>query len=119
VTVPAPIVYFEIAGPKAAALGAFYAEVFDWQIDAGSGVPASSTGGLRGALREDPAEKIVYLGVADIDAALARIEAAGGVVILPRTVAPGIGAYALFLDPAGNRLGLAELGGDVDRHRGV
>jgi hypothetical protein len=108
-TVPAPIVYFEIAGPKGAGLREFYAEVFEWRIDAASGVPASSTGGLRGGLREDPAEKILYLGVPDIDAALARIEAAGGIVILPRTVVPGIVTYALFLDPAGNRLGLAEL----------
>jgi len=111
--VPAPIVYFEIAGPRGAGLREFYAEVFDWQIDATSAVPASSTGGLRGGLRDDPAEKILYLGVPDIDAALARIEAAGGVAIVPRTVVPGVVTYALFLDPAGNRLGLAELGGDA------
>ncbi|HUO80023.1 MAG TPA: VOC family protein [Steroidobacteraceae bacterium] len=107
---PAPIVYFEIAGPRAAGLPGFYGEVFGWPADAGS-VPASATGGLCGALREDPAEKVLYLGVADIDAALGRIEAAGGVVVLPRTVVPGVRAYALFLDPAGNRLGLVEQGG--------
>jgi uncharacterized protein len=110
VTVPAPIVYFEIAGPAGAGLRAFYSEVFDWTVDAASGVSASSTGGLRGGLRDDPAEKIIYLGVADIDAALARVEAAGGVVVLPRTVVPGVVTFALFLDPAGNRLGLAEFG---------
>jgi len=106
--VPAPIVYFEIAGPHGAGLREFYATVFDWSIDAAAGVSASSTGGLRGGLRDDPAEKIFYLGVPDIDAALARIEAAGGVTVLPRTVVPGVVTFALFLDPAGNRLGLAE-----------
>ena len=108
---PAPIVYFEIAGPAAAGLREFYASVFDWSIDAASGVSAASTGGLRGGLRDDPSEKIFYLGVPDIPAALDRIEAAGGVVIVPRTVVPGVVTFALFLDPAGNRLGLAELGG--------
>jgi predicted enzyme related to lactoylglutathione lyase len=111
--VPAPIVYFEIAGPRGAGLREFYAGVFDWQIDATAAVPAASTGGLRGGLREDPAEKIFYLGVPDINAALERIEAAGGIVILPRTVVPGVVTYALFLDPAGNRLGLAELAGSA------
>ena len=105
---PAPIVYFEIAGPKGAGLRDFYAQVFDWQVDAASGIPAATTGGLRGGFRDDPAEKIFYLGVPDIDAALTRIEAAGGVIVLPRTVVPGVVTFALFLDPAGNRLGLAE-----------
>ncbi len=105
---PAPIVYFEIAGPRAAGLREFYAAAFDWHVDAGSGIDAAQTGGLRGGLRDDPAEKIFYLGVPDIEAALARIEAAGGIVILPRTVVPGVVTFALFLDPAGNRLGLAE-----------
>jgi predicted enzyme related to lactoylglutathione lyase len=52
----------------------------------------------------------LYLGVPDIDQALKQIEEAGWQVVLPRTVVPGVVTFALFLDPAGNRLGLAELG---------
>ena len=73
-------------------------------------VDASSTGGLKGGIRQDPAEKIFYLGVPDIAEALKQIEAAGGQVVVPRTEVPGVVTFALFLDPAGNRLGLAEFG---------
>lgn len=49
----------------------------------------------------------VYLSVADVAQVLARVEAAGGEVILPRTVLPeGRGAYAQIKDSEGNRVGL-------------
>jgi len=50
------------------------------------------------------------MGVPEIVEALARIEAAGGKTVVPRTVVPGVVTFALFTDPAGNLLGLAELG---------
>lgn len=106
----ASIVYFEIAGPESAKLKEFYSTVFGWSVDAASTIAAGSTGGLKGGFRNDPAEKTLYMGVPDIAAALMQIEAAGGKTILPRTVVPGVVTFALFTDPAGNRLGLAELG---------
>jgi predicted enzyme related to lactoylglutathione lyase len=104
----APIVYFEVAGPDQVALKTFYADVFGWAIDAQAGIAASSTGGIRGGIRADPPEKVIYLGVADIVASLRQIEGAGGLTVLPRTVVPGVVTFALFTDPAGNRLGLVE-----------
>jgi len=106
----APIVYFEIAGPDGPRLREFYSAVFGWSIDASSSIAAASTGGLKGGIRQDPPEKVIYMGVPDIMAALKQIEAAGGHTVLPRTVVPGVVTFALFTDPAGNRLGLAELG---------
>jgi uncharacterized protein len=106
----APIVYFEVAGPDGAALKSFYSSVFDWKIDATSTIAADSTGGIRGGVRQDPPEKVLYLGVASIDETLQQIGAAGGKTILPRTVVPGVVTFALFVDPAGNRMGLAEFG---------
>jgi uncharacterized protein len=106
----APIVYFEVAGPDGAALKSFYSSVFDWSIDAASTIAADSTGGIRGGIRQDPPEKVLYLGVASIDETLKQIAAAGGKTILPRTVVPGVVTFALFVDPAGNRMGLAEFG---------
>jgi uncharacterized protein len=100
-----PIVFFDIAGPDAGALREFYARMFGWSIDDQFAI---DTGGLKGTLRQDPAEKIIYLGVADIDAMLASITAAGGKVEMPRTVIPGVVTFALFSDPAGNRMGLVE-----------
>jgi predicted enzyme related to lactoylglutathione lyase len=106
----APIVYFEIAGPETQALKTFYATVFAWEIDANATIAASSTGGVRGGLRQDPPEKLLYLGVSNIDQTLQHIADAGGKTIVPRTVVPGVVTFAIFLDPAGNRMGLAEFG---------
>ena len=106
----APIVYFEVAGPDGEKLHQFYSSVFGWNIDGFNQIAASSTGGLKGGIRQDPPEKIFYIGVPDIVQALKQIEAAGGSVVVPRTVVPGVVTFALFTDPAGNRLGLAELG---------
>jgi len=102
---PAPIVFFDIAGPDAAQLKGFYSGIFGWGID---GNNAIDTGALKGTLRQDPAEKIIYIGVPDINAALKDIEAGGGKTAMPRTVIPNVVTFALFTDPAGNRMGLVE-----------
>jgi predicted enzyme related to lactoylglutathione lyase len=100
-----PIVFFDIAGPDAAQLKAFYSDNFGWNIDAANGITTPS---LKGTLREDPAEKIIYIAVPDIDAALKNIVASGGGVSVPRMVVPNVVTFALFTDPAGNRMGLVE-----------
>ncbi|MBI3693764.1 MAG: VOC family protein [Acidobacteria bacterium] len=105
-----PIVYFEVAGPDAAQLRSFYANVFGWQIDGSATIASASTGGLRGGIRQDPPDKVFYMGVDDIEAVLGQIEAQGGAVVLSRTVVPGVVTFALFRDPAGNLLGIAENG---------
>jgi len=53
---------------------------------------------------------VLYLGVDDIDAVLAKVKANGGSVVLPRTIVPEVVTFALFKDPAGNLLGVAENG---------
>jgi predicted enzyme related to lactoylglutathione lyase len=113
--VSSPIIYFEIAGPDGARLKSFYSSVFDWNIDAASAIAAASTGGLRGGIRQDPAETLLYLEVPDIVATLKEIEAAGGKTVVPRSVVPGVVTYAIFTDPAGNRMGLTEVGGQPGR----
>jgi predicted enzyme related to lactoylglutathione lyase len=102
----APIVFFDIAGPDAAKLKAFYAANFGWSID---GANAIKTPKLEGTLRQDPPETLIYLGVPDIDAALKAIDASGGSTVMPRMVIPNVVTFALFKDPAGNRMGLVEL----------
>jgi uncharacterized protein (TIGR03067 family) len=106
----APIVYFEIAGPDGPKLKDFYSTALGWTIDKNAGIAAATTGGIKGGIRQDPAEKVLYFGVPDINAALKRIEESGGKTVVPRTVVPGVVTFALFTDPAGNRLGLAEFG---------
>jgi predicted enzyme related to lactoylglutathione lyase len=109
---PAPIVFFDIAGPDLKAQAGFYSEVFGWQIGPDSRFTVSAAASLPGALRQDPAEKVIYLGVADVTAALAQVEAHGGKIVQPRFVVPGVVILGLFADPAGNRLGLVEMDGE-------
>ena len=115
---PAPIVFLDIVGPELPRQAQFYREVFGWQSDAGGSFAAPVTAPLRGVLRvEDPkdnptAERVVYLGVPDINATLAAIAAHGGKTVLPRLEVPGVAILGLFTDPAGNRMGLVEMDGD-------
>ena len=76
---PAPIVFFDIAGQDGAKQAAFYRDVFGWQSGPGGMLSVPVTGSaLAGALRTDPANKIIYLGVNDVTASLAHVVAHGG-----------------------------------------
>lgn len=107
---PAPIVFFDIAGPDMAAQSAFYEAVFGWKAGPGGtlSAPVAAGGALAGALRADPADKVIYLGVDDINATLEKVTAHGGAVDTPRFVVPRVVILGLFRDPAGNRMGLVE-----------
>jgi predicted enzyme related to lactoylglutathione lyase len=114
---PAPIVFVDIVGPELTKQAAFYREVFGWQIGAGGDFSAPATAPMRGTLRvedpkENPIERVIYLGVPDINATLAAIAAHGGKTVLPRLEVPNVAILALFTDPAGNRMGLVEMDGD-------
>lgn len=111
---PSPIVFFDIAGPDEQALRDFYAAVFEWDSAAAQfsvGVVAP----LNAAFRSDPAEKRLYLGVDDVTATLAHIEARGGSIDAPRFEVPGVVVLGLFKDPAGNPMGLVEM--EDGRHK--
>ena len=112
---PAPIVFFDIAAPDLASQAAFYKAVFGWEANPAGGLTVPVTSPLPGNLRVEPptqgptTERVLYVGVPDINAALAKVTANGGSVVFGRTVAPGVVVLALFKDPAGNRMGLVEL----------
>jgi len=107
-----PIGYFEFAGPNAAALARFYEQVFGWKSAAGPfpnyvSVAADGGAGLAGGFRqEDKPERVLYIRVADLEAAVAKVVAAGGKVLIPPTNVPGVIHFALFEDPQGNRTGI-------------
>ncbi len=110
-----PIVFFDIAGPDDEALKCFYSSIFGWELDqAGEcGVPVATP--IKGAIRKDPAEKRIYLGVPNVTASLSLIEQSGGTVDVPRFEVPGVVVLGLFRDPAGNPMGLVEMDGDSPR----
>jgi len=112
---PAPIVFFDIAGPDDESLIRFYSRLFDWEFnpDGRFSVPVASPTApptsLMGAIRKDPTEKIFYIGVDDIDSKLAEVTLNGGSIDQPRFEVPGVVVLGLFRDPAGNRVGLVEM----------
>ena len=111
---PAPIVFFDIAGPDLQKQKVFYEAVFGWDVSGEGRFTAPAAASLPGLLRVEAEagfqpEKVIYLGVEDITATLATIAANGGGVVFPRMAVPGVVILALFADPAGNRMGLVEL----------
>lgn len=110
-----PIVFFDIAGPDDATLKAFYSSIFGWKFDQTGQFSAPVITPISGAIRKDPKEKRIYLGVPDIAATLTLIEQSGGAIDAPRFEVPGVVILGLFRDPAGNPMGLVEMAGDSPR----
>jgi predicted enzyme related to lactoylglutathione lyase len=106
---PAPIVFFDIAGPDGSRLQRFYADVFGWRVASDGAFTATVTAPLPGTIRQDPAETVIYFGVPDVTAALTKVQANGGTIQAPRFEVPGRVILGLFKDPAGNRVGLVEM----------
>lgn len=109
-----PIVHLDISAKDPGASSKFYAEAFGWKIikdDSFNYYMFSSEGGPGGGFVQvgkdyKEGEVIPYLGTDDIDAALKKVEKAGGKTLLAKTEIPGFGWFAFFADPAGNRIGL-------------
>ncbi len=104
----ASIVFLDLAGPDRVALQTFYSTLFGWDATAaGFSIPVRTP--LSAAIREDPAEKRLYVGVDDITATLEQVRALGGSIDKPRFEVPGVVILGLFKDPAGNPMGLVEM----------
>jgi predicted enzyme related to lactoylglutathione lyase len=108
------VVYFEIAGPDVQQLAAFYVRIFGWQSRPGP-FPSylslgAEVGTERGAgLRQEAApERVLYVRVDDLQQTLDQVVAAGGKVLIPPTQVPNVVHFALFEDPAGNRMGIVQ-----------
>jgi uncharacterized protein len=113
-----PVVHFEVMGTDGEKLRSFYADLFDWAIDAdnplGYGLVQRQTnfegagisGGIGGIPAGMPGHVTFYVEVPDVEAALVRAEKLGGSRIMgPSEVQPGI-ELGQFSDPEGNMIGL-------------
>jgi len=115
-----PVNWFEIPAADLARATAFYEALFEVKLEANelgdlkmSMFPmAQAAPGAAGALVQSPnhqpatAGTTVYFFVADLDAALGRVEAGGGKVVVPRTDIGEHGYFAQFEDTEGNRVAL-------------
>jgi uncharacterized protein len=102
--------YVELPGGDLAVTKAFYRAAFGWGFtdfgpDYAGFEDAGLDGGLAGGGAVASAVPLVILKADDLEAALARVEAAGGQVTAPIFTFPG-GRRFHFRDPAGNELGV-------------
>ena len=100
--------YVELPSLDVSAGKAFYAEAFGWELnDYGPTYAATTTGdidvGLQGDAEEAAMAPLVAIRVEDLDAALASVTGAGGVLTKPPFPFPG-GRRFHFKDPNGNEL---------------
>ena len=110
------VCYLEIPAITAEASADFYRGIFGWTIrKRGDGELAfDDSGGVSGTWVKEsdrtPGEQTrIYIMVDDISDTVGKIEAAGGRVLTGRRdIGPGMGAFAVFADPAGAEFGLYE-----------
>ena len=110
-----PVNHLEISASDPKAAAEFYKAVFGWKIEVEESMNyvqfAAEEGGIGGAFTEvsenNPAGTVLaHITTDDIEASLSKIEANGGKTIMPKTEIPGIGHFAIFSDPTGNKIGL-------------
>ncbi|MFJ7218452.1 VOC family protein [Amycolatopsis sp. NPDC098790] len=116
-----PVVHFEIIGTDPARLREYYGELFGWEYDTSGPVSAEvseagnygfvETDGIPGGVGGGAAYEshvVFYVGVPDVEAALADAERLGGTRRMGPDRAPGRDlVVAHFTDPQGNLIGLA------------
>jgi len=119
------IVHFEIPADDVEKLRKFYSKLFGWKIEKFPGpmeywmihtVPVDKEGmpirpGVNGGMmkRQQPEHKPVnYIAVESVDEYTKKIKALGGKVLVPKMEVPGIGWWALALDPEGNQFAILQ-----------
>jgi predicted enzyme related to lactoylglutathione lyase len=124
-------VHFEIHASDPARASKFYTNVFGWDfkkwetdlfeywmVMTGKDEPGTQWPGINGGLvvrRGDaPSDTapvngfVCTISVAKIDETIAKIDAAGGKVALPKDMVPGVGLLAYYKDTEGNIFGILE-----------
>lgn len=109
-------VWYELLTPDPAGAKAFYDAVIGWAMQPGTpetgdyGFIANADGGMTGGLpklSQDMTDHgarpcwLGYIGVDDVDASVAAIEAAGGKSLMPARDVPMAGRIAMVADPDG------------------
>ncbi|MAT40563.1 MAG: glyoxalase [Ectothiorhodospiraceae bacterium] len=109
--------HFEIVADDQERAKKFYNDIFGWEFKEMMGYHFfESTGhngekGLSGGLgpRQDPQQQSKpYIDVKDMDSYIAKIEASGGKIIVPKMAVPNMGYMAHFIDCEGNQMAMWE-----------
>jgi len=119
-------VHFEIPADNLEKMKKFYGDLFGWKIEKMPGgmeywgiqtVPVDDKGmamrpGVNGGMmkRQMPEQKPVnYISVESVDEYSKKVVKLGGQIVVPKMEIPGMGWWALALDPEGNQIGLFEI----------
>ncbi len=119
------VVHFEIPADDLKKLSQFYSKLFGWKIVKMPGptqywgiqtVPVDKQGmllrnGVNGGMikRQNSEHKPVnYIAVESVDEYNKKIEELGGRIVVPKMEVPGVGWWALALDPDGNSFAIME-----------
>lgn len=120
-----PVVHFEIVGKDSEQLKGYYSELFGWKIDSDNplnygmvqreGNVAGDGTGIGGGIGACPEGSVghvtFYVGVPDVEAALAEAERLGGSRVMgPVKVADQV-ELGQFTDPEGHLIGVLNYGG--------
>ena len=113
------VMHFEIPIDDPERAGAFYQDVFGWNVAKWGPVDywtmtsgAEPGPGADGALTpraEAPEGVVVYVGVDNIDQAMAKVKDAGGTLVTEKLPIPTFGWSARFRDTEGNLIGLFQM----------
>jgi predicted enzyme related to lactoylglutathione lyase len=112
------VVHFEISADEPERAAEFYRQVFGWTITKWDG-PADywvvntgpdGTPGINGGIfvRQGPVGHVNTIDVPSIDEFLARVEAHGGTIVLPKRAVPGVGWHAYAKDTEGSIFGVLQ-----------
>ena len=119
------IVHFEIPADDVEKLRKFYSQLFGWKIEKMPGpveywgiqtVPVDEKGvpirpGVNGGImkKQNPEHKPVnYVLVESVDEYIKKIESLNGKIVVPKMEVPGVGWWALALDPEGNQFAILQ-----------
>jgi len=114
------VVHFEVPVKNPESAKNFYGNVFGWKVTKWSGpqeywlvtTGAEGSPGIDGAFYipgPQMSGTVNTVDVDNLDEALARVAANGGVAATPKMAVPGVGWMAYVRDPEGNLLGMMQM----------
>lgn len=112
------VIHFEIGAVDTDKILKFYTDVFGWKVDKWDGeepywlitTGAPGKPGINGGVFKSKAEAVTtnVIDVDNIDEMTAKVETAGGTIVVPKMAVPGIGWAVYFKDVEGNLFGMMQ-----------
>ena len=109
------VAHYELNTSDPAKAKKFYKSIFGWKFQDmpmphGTYTMVSSKDGPIGGIQKNPMKGpshwLGYMTVASVDRTTAKVKKAGGKVLVPKIVVPGMGEYAVYADPTGGTIGV-------------